>query len=37
MDKGNGAGTVWNIAFPGKGQVRVDEKDMEFPPPNNPD
>ena len=24
-----GQKTVWNVAFPGAGQVRVDEKDME--------
>jgi hypothetical protein len=30
--KAPGADTVWNVAFPGKGQVRVDEKDMELAP-----
>jgi hypothetical protein len=24
-----GSKTMWNVAFPGAGQVRVDEKDME--------
>jgi hypothetical protein len=27
-----GQAAVWNVAFPGKGQVRVDEKDMEAAP-----
>ena len=27
--KAPGSGTAWNVALPGKGQVRVDEKDME--------
>ena len=30
--KAPGAATVWNVALPGKGQVRVDEKDMELAP-----
>jgi hypothetical protein len=30
--KAPGTATVWNVAFPGKGQVRVDEKDMELAP-----
>jgi hypothetical protein len=30
--KAPGASTVWNVALPGKGQVRVDEKDMELAP-----
>ena len=30
--KAPGAATVWNVALPGKGQVRVDEKDMELVP-----
>ena len=30
--KAPGAKTVWNVAFPGAGQVRVDEKDMELAP-----
>ncbi len=27
-----GKATVWNVAFAGAGQVRVDEKDMELAP-----
>ena len=27
--KAPGSETAWNVALPGKGQVRVDEKDME--------
>ena len=27
--KAPGAANVWNVALPGKGQVRVEEKDME--------
>jgi hypothetical protein len=27
--KAPGTASVWNVALPGKGQVRVDEKDME--------
>ena len=27
--KAPGTTSVWNVAFPGAGQVRVDEKDME--------
>jgi hypothetical protein len=30
--KAPGAATVWNVALPGKGQVRVDEKDLELAP-----
>jgi len=30
--KAPGAATMWNVALPGKGQVRVDEKDMELAP-----
>jgi hypothetical protein len=30
--KAPGATTVWNVALTGKGQVRVDEKDMELTP-----
>jgi hypothetical protein len=30
--KAPGTTTVWNVALPGKGQVRVDEKDMELAP-----
>jgi hypothetical protein len=27
-----GSSTAWNVALPGKGQVRVEEKDMELAP-----
>jgi hypothetical protein len=27
--KAPGSKTLWNVAFPGAGQVRVEEKDME--------
>lgn len=30
--KAPGTTTVWNVALPGKGQIRVDEKDMEAAP-----
>ncbi len=30
--KAPGTETAWNVALPGKGQVRVDEKDMELAP-----
>jgi len=30
--KAPGSKTEWNVAFPGAGQVRVDEKDMEAAP-----
>ena len=30
--KAPGTTTEWNVALPGKGQIRVDEKDMELAP-----
>ena len=30
--KAPGSESAWNVALPGKGQVRVDEKDMELAP-----
>ena len=26
---GSGDAAIWNVAFPGKGQVRAEEKDLE--------
>ena len=30
--KAPGSETAWNVALPGKGQVRVDEQDLELVP-----
>jgi hypothetical protein len=30
--KAPGSETAWNVALPGKGQVKVEEKDMELAP-----
>jgi hypothetical protein len=30
--KAPGSNTAWNVAFPGKGQVKVEEKDLELAP-----
>lgn len=32
--KAPGSNTAWNVAFVGKGQARVEEKDLELAPAN---